>query len=90
MSYHAISVINGTIPLVRSRLSNGDEHNFFGHVMPLTLASPSSDVKGIINGTTSFVSSDNQNKVQHWHCCWHHTIPMAPKTATLHSLGQDN
>ena len=36
---------------------NQVEHDFLGHVMPVTLASESPDAKSIINGTTAFLRS---------------------------------
>ena len=41
------------------------QYNFFGHVVPLALATASYDANGIINSITEFVSQDNQHEVQH-------------------------
>ena len=44
---------------------NKIQHVFFGHVMHLVLPLAACDAEGIVYGTVTFITSDNQNDVQH-------------------------
>ena len=78
-SDHTNTAINGTIPLVRSRWSKEDEHDFFimwchlhqhqYHMMPMASSMPQ----------LHLLSKDTQNELQHWHWFRQHMMPMAPK-----------
>ena len=53
------------------------QQDIFGHVM--TMASSMAPLH--------LLSQDNRDYMQNWQWCWYDMRPLAPKMATLHSLG---
>ena len=88
--------VYGTIHFLDQDNQNEEQHDFFGHVMPLVLASVSCDADNVISHTIAFLISRQSNWGASWlfvmWCHWHqcHMKPTVSSMAPLHSLGQDN